>query len=349
MKSKKHRIGIALIIIAAIAGVGFKLSHSQMTYGGPPAVVTNEIKPGPELMNAVAPPQAPKLSSSRTLTVRLDVVHRLQEVADGVKMMMWTFGGSVPGPTFRVRQGDKVKFIMTNRSTDTAQVTPPMPHSMDFHAGMLSPQDKYRAVGPGQTIEFEFVANYPGVFMYHCGTPMILHHLAMGMYGAVIVEPENGYPTKADREYVLVQSEFYPKDKTDKNGIAELDFDALLHKTPKYVAFNGKAFRHTTEPMKAKPRERVRLFVLNVGPNGTSSFHVVGTIFDRVWFEGNPVNEMRGMQTALLGASNSAIVEFVVPEAGKYVAVDHEFSDANAGAMAVIDASEPDPSTQASR
>lgn len=287
----------------------------------------------------MVPPLAPTLSSSRKVVVRLDVLHRRQEIADGISMMLWNFGDSVPGPTVRVKQGDTIHFIMANRSLETAKITPPMPHSMDFHAAMVSPQDKYRSVGPGQTIEFEFVANYPGVFMYHCGTPMILQHLALGMYGTVIVEPADGYPTRVDREYVIVQSEFYPK-RDLKSEDATLDFEALLAKAPKVVAFNGRVFRHVKEPLTAKPGERVRLFVLNAGPNGTSSFHVVGTIFDRVWIEGNPANEFHGMQTVLLGASNSAIVEFVIPEKGKYVMVDHEFSDANSGAIGLIDASQ---------
>lgn len=307
-------------------------------YKSPDAKVSSEIPEGPVKLGATSLPEAPKLSESRELTVRLDVVHKLQEVGDGVKMMMWTFGGDIPGPTVRVRQGDKVKFIMANRSLDTAQITPPMPHSMDFHAAMVSPQDKFRSIAPGQTLEFEFVANYPGVYMYHCGTPMILHHLALGMYGAVIVEPKEGYPTKVDREYVVVQAEFYPAAKADKDGSYPLDMDAVINKKPSIVAFNGRALRHVKEPLVAKPGERVRLFVLNAGPSGTSSFHVVGTIFDRIWLEGIPHNELRGGQSVLLGASNSAIVEFEIPAAGKYIMVDHEFADANAGAIGIIDA-----------
>ncbi len=315
---------------------------SKMIFGPPPAIVHNKILEGPVMQGATLLPFAPKLSGERTLNVRLDVTHKVQELADGVKMMVWTFGDSVPGPTIRVRQGDRIKFTMANRSTETAAITPPMPHSMDFHASMVSPQDKFRPISPGQTLEFEFVANYPGVYMYHCGTPMILHHLAMGMYGAVIVEPKEGYPTKVDREYVLVQSEFYPQKNVNKNGkktsVVELDMNAVIHKQASIVAFNGKAFRHRDEPLKAKVGERVRLFVLNAGPSGTSSFHVVGTIWDRVWLEGNPSNELRGGQSVLLGASNSAIVEFIIPEKGKYIMVDHEFADANAGALGLIDA-----------
>ncbi len=314
------------------------LDLGSMVLGSPPAILADKVLEGPILVGAVPVPEAPKLSESRMLSVRLDIVHKLQEISDGTKMMLWTFGGHSPGPSVRVKQGDKIKFSMANRSLESVKLFPPMPHSMDFHAAMVSPQDKYRSIGPGQTLSFEFIANYPGVYMYHCGTPMILEHLALGMYGAVIVEPKNGYPTRVDREYVIVQSEFYPTKKARK-GVAELDRDAMMKKQASVVAFNGRANRHINEPLKAKPGERVRLFVLNAGPNGTSSFHVVGTIFDRVWLDGVSSNELRGMQTVLLGASSSAVVEFIIPEKGKYVMVDHEFADATAGALGLIDAS----------
>jgi nitrite reductase (NO-forming) len=139
--------------------------------------------------------------------VRLDTTHKVIEIAPGVKFSAWTFGDQVPGPVVRVRVGDRVKFSMTNRSDEPAPglqvMAAPMMHSMDFHAAMVSPQDKYRSIAPGQTISFEFTANYPGIFMYHCGTPMVLEHIASGMYGMVIVEPRSGYPTKVDREYTV--------------------------------------------------------------------------------------------------------------------------------------------------
>ena len=148
-------------------------------------------------------------------TIRLDTTHKIIDIAPGVKFSAWTFGDQVPAPTIRARVGDKIKFSMSNRSDEPVpgvQLTAaPMMHSMDFHAAMVSPQDKYRSIAPGQTIEFEFTLNYPGIFMYHCGTPMILEHIASGMYGALVVEPRDGYPTKVNREYVIIQSEFYAK------------------------------------------------------------------------------------------------------------------------------------------
>ncbi len=285
------------------------------------------------------------LDPSPIKTVRLDTTHKIIEIAPGVRFGAWTFGDSVPGPTIRARVGDKIRFSMTNRSDEVmpgVQLTSaPMMHSMDFHSAMVSPQDKYRSVAPGQTIEFEYTVNYPGVFMYHCGTPMILEHIASGMYGAVIVEPKEGYPTKVDREYMVIQSEFYLKPdpagkKIDGQPLYVLDTDNLKKAMPNYTVFNGQHNGMVKNPLAAKPGEKVRLFVLNVGPSKTSSFHVVGTIFDRVWIEGNPDNQFRGMQTVLLGSSNSAIVEMIIPEAGKYIMVDHHFANASSGAIGLI-------------
>jgi len=278
-------------------------------------------------------------------TVRLDTTHKIIEIAPGVKYSAWTFGGQVPGPTVRARVGDRIRFSMTNRSDEpvpAVQLTAaPMMHSMDFHAAMVSPQDKYRSIAPGQTIEFEFTLNYPGVFMYHCGTPMILEHIASGMYGALIVEPRGGYPTKADREYVVVQSEFYAKpdpgrQKIEGAPLYVLDGERLRAAQPTHTVFNGVHNGMVRNPLPARPGERVRMYVLNVGPSKTSSFHVVGTIFDRVWLEGNPDNQLRGMQTVLLGSSNSAIVEYLIPEEGSYIMVDHHFANASQGAIGLV-------------
>jgi nitrite reductase (NO-forming) len=264
-----------------------------------------------------------------------------------VKYSAWTFGDQVPGPTVRARVGDRIRFVMTNRSDEPVpgvRITQaPMMHSMDFHAAMVSPQDKYRSIAPGQSMEFEFVANYPGVFMYHCGTPMVLEHIASGMYGAVVVEPRGGYPTRVDREYVVIQSEFYAaadpqKRRVDGAPLHVLDGARLRAAQPTHTVFNGVHNGMVTTPLAAQPGERVRLYVLNVGPSRTSSFHVVGTIFDRVWFEGNPDNQFRGMQTVLLGSSNSAIVEFMLPEPGSYIMVDHHFANASQGAVGLIEA-----------
>ncbi len=295
------------------------------------------------------------LDASPVKTIRLDTTHKIIEIAPGVKFSAWTFGNQVPGPTVRARVGDKIKFSMTNRSDEPVPgvrlTAAPMMHSMDFHAAMVSPQDKYRSIAPGQTIEFAFTLNYPGIFMYHCGTPMILEHIASGMYGAVIVEPRNGYPTKVDREYVVIQSEFYvkpdpAKQKVDGAPLYVLDGDRLRAAQPTHTVFNGAHNGMVKSPLAARKGERVRIHVLNVGPSKTSSFHIVGTIFDRVWFEGNPDNQFRGMQTVLLGSSNSATVEFMIPEDGSYIMVDHHFANASQGAIGLVSTAAKPPAQE---
>jgi nitrite reductase (NO-forming) len=321
--------------------------QTKMDFKSPPAKVHGERNKGSfaEGASISMTAELKPLDGSAVKTVRLDTTHKLIDLMPGVKFQAWTFGDTVPGPTIRAKVGDRIKFIMTNRSDEPVPgpqvTTAPMMHSMDFHAAMVSPQDKYRSIAPGQTIEFEFVLNYPGLFMYHCGTPMVLEHIASGMYGAIVVEPRNGYPTKVDREYVIVQSEFYTKPDPQKRTVDGvpvhvLDGERLRDARPNHTVFNGTHDGLVKKPLPAKPGERVRLFVLNVGPSRTSSFHVVGTIFDRVWIEGNPDNQFRGMQTVLLGSSNSAIVEFVIPQEGSYIMVDHHFSNASQGAVGLI-------------
>jgi nitrite reductase (NO-forming) len=323
---------------------------SRMDLDPPPAVVTRERHDGAFAAgNALSPVDEPlpPLDPAPVKDVRLDTTHKIIEIAPGVRYTAWTFGNQVPGPVIRARAGDRIKFSMSNRTDEQMPgirlTTAPMMHSMDFHSAMVSPEDKYRSIAPGQTITFEFTPNYPGVYMYHCGTPMVLEHIASGMYGMMIVEPRAGYPTKVDREYAVIQSEFYTmldpqKREVDGVPLHVLDPKRVRSKAPTFTVFNGRYNGMVDEPIVAKPGERVRLFVLNAGPSNTSSFHVVGTIFDRVWFDGNPDNQFRGMQTVLLGSSGSAIVEFVIPQAGRYVMVDHHFANASQGAVGIIDA-----------
>ena len=348
MIRSKSKLLAALIVVQA-ATAAFGQAAQSLVLDSPPSRTSAERHQGPFAEGAslnMGARLAP-LDPAPVKTVRLDTTHKIIEIAPGVKFSAWTFGDQVPGPTVRARVGDRIRFSMTNRSDEPVpgvrMSAAPMMHSMDFHAAMVSPQDKYHSIAPGQTIEFEFTLNYPGVFMYHCGTPMILEHIASGMYGAVVVEPREGYPTKVDREYIVIQSEFYAKPDAGKRKVGGaplyvLDSERLRDARPTHTVFNGAHNGMVKKPLPAKPGERVRLFLLNVGPSKTSSFHVVGTIFDRVWLEGNPLNQMHGMQTVLLGSSNSAIVEFLIPEKGSYIMVDHHFANASQGAIGLIDA-----------
>lgn len=311
--------------------------NSKKVYGSPKATVTSQPNNDTAIKGPLAyAPEIPKVQDGDTVDVKFDVTHQLFKVSPDVTYTAWMFGNSVPGPVLKIRVGQTVRFSMTDRSNDTMRNMAmqmnmmPMPHSIDFHAAMVNPEDKYRSISPGETIQFTWTANYPGVFMYHCGTPMVLLHMIYGMVGMAIVEPKDGYPDKVDKEFAIVQNEYYFK----KQGAVFIpDTAKAMLKQPTFVTFNGKVGQYVTKPLKVKAGERIRLYVLNAGPNNASSFHVIGTIFDKVWLDGNPKNELVGMQSAYLGPASGAIIEFVIPEKGIYTFVDHSFADATMGAI----------------
>jgi len=243
------------------------------------------------------------------------------EISRGVTYNAWTFNGTVPGPVLRVKQGDIINMTLKNHD-------PIMPHSIDLHAVHASPSSKFIDLMPDEEGTFTYPASSPGVFMYHCGTKPVLLHIANGMYGVIIVEPTEGYPTddQIDQEYTIVQSEWY----------AENDFDEMLDGEPQYVVFNGNDYLLNEEPLTAKVGDKVRLYISNAGPNEVSSFHVVGTLFDTVYMDGNPNNVSYGMQTVMLPASGGAVVEFTVTEEGDYPIVTHQFNHVSKGAMATL-------------
>lgn len=317
--------------------------NSNLVLGAPRATVSsspdNEEQKGP----LAYAPNIPKIQDGDTVEVKIDVRHKLYTVKNGVSFTAWLFGDSLPGPILRIHVGQTVKFSMTDRSNDSSRMAmtaggmtmQPMPHSIDFHAAMVNPEDKYRSIFPGETIHFTWTANYPGVFMYHCGTPMVLLHMISGMVGMVIVEPKGGFPGKVDKEIALVQNEYYLK---PKGSYFIPDTAAALKKQPNFMAFNGKVGQYVVHPIHVKAGERIRLYFLNAGPNNISSFHVIGTILDKVWLDGNPANQFTGMQAVLVGPAQGAIMEFVLPEKGRYTFVDHSFANAEMGAIGAFTA-----------
>jgi nitrite reductase (NO-forming) len=325
----------AVIFICSCKNNSNSGGHNDMVYGSPQAVVSsqpnNEKAKGPIGFGAGVPP----LMQGDTIDVKFDATHKIFHVGSEIAYMGWTFGDSIPGPIIHVKVGQTIRFAMTDRSNDTMQNQAmhmnmkPMQHSIDFHAAMVNPADKYRTIQPGETIHFTWTANYPGVFMYHCATPSVLVHISNGMFGMVIVEPRDGYPTTVDTEFALVQNEYYLK----QNGDAYvMDTAAARTRQPSYVTFNGKIGQYIIHPLKVKAGKRVRVYFLNVGPNNISNFHVIGTILDKVWLDGNPKNQLVGMQSVLVGPASGAIMEFVLPEPGRYPFVDHSFANAEAGA-----------------
>lgn len=287
----------------------------------------------PEMVPTAAPvkadhkfydPSTTPASADKVKEITLTVENKLQEIAPGIAYDTWTFNGSVPGPILRVRQGDQVKFTIVNKGN--------MEHSIDFHAAQIDWSANYKPIKAGESLSFTFAANYPGVFMYHCGTPPVIAHLANGMYGAIIVEPAEGLPPA--REYVLVQSEFYAKQGT--NGVYAYDGAKAMAENPDYVVFNGYANQYLSQPITANPGERIRLWVLNAGPSRFSAFHIVGTIFDKAYPDGNPKDVETGRQTVTVPPGGGYMLELTVPDSGSYPIVTHSFANASKGATGIL-------------
>ncbi len=289
---------------------------------------------GEEVAVLTFPPHVPPpidRDHATKVIVNLEVTEEVMELADGVEYMMWTFGGSVPGQFMRVREGDMVEFHLMNHPDNK------LPHNIDLHAvnGPGGGAESTFTV-PGQETVFTFRALNPGLYIYHCATAPIGMHVANGMYGLILVEPWEGL-TPVDKEYYVMQSEFYTEGKHGERGLQPFDMNSAIKEEPEYVVFNGYVNASSTdEAITAKAGETVRLFVGNAGPNLTSSFHVIGEIFDRVYYEGGS-RVQENVQTTTIPAGGATTVEFKVDVPGEYILVDHAvFRAFNKGAMATL-------------
>ena len=269
---------------------------------------------------------------------RIPMTHDTIEISKGVRYIGWTFGGTVPGPVIRVRQGDLVRINLVNEAEG-------MPHSIDFHASKIPMDHAMKSIAPGDSLQFEFEATTAGVFMVHCGTAPVLMHIAQGMYLPIIVDPRAGWPTEVDKEFIVVQSDFYPKTSLADSALMEGDWDAMRRGEPTYVVFNGRAFQYQQNPLAVEPGDRVRLFVMNAGPNARSEFHVVGNIFDRVYPGGNTRQVVEGVQTWSVPTGGGAVMELVFgtgeDAVGNYAFVTHAFADASRGAVGLFRVGHP--------
>ena len=290
----------------------------------------------------LVPPPVDRPGNARVI-VDLETTEVKGVLADGVQYTFWTFGGTVPGPFVRVRVGDAVQIRLKNGAKSMH------PHSIDLHA-VTGPGGgaAVTQLGPGQEGSFEFKALNPGLYVYHCATPSVPEHIANGMYGLILVEPEKGLP-RVDREYYVMQGEFYTKGKTLAPGLQVIDPAKLSAERPEYVVFNGKMGALMGDgAVKATVGETVRLFVGNGGPNLISSFHVIGGILDTVYTEGAMGGSApaRNVQTTLIPAGGAAIVELKVAVPGRFLLVDHSIVRAmEKGALGVLEvagAEQPD-------
>jgi len=298
--------------------------------------------PQGEPINAVltSPPNVPPPVNRKQpakVIVDLEVKELDLEISEGVKYTFWTFGGTVPGSFIRVRQGDTVEFHLKNHPSSK------MPHNIDLH-GVTGPGGGAASsfTAPGHESQFTFKALNQGLYIYHCATAPVGMHVANGMYGLILVEPPEGM-SKVDREYYVVQGDFYTVGKYREKGYQPFDMQKAIDENPTYVLFNGAESSMVGEKaLKANVGETVRMYVGNGGPNLVSSFHVIGEIFDKLWFEGG-TRYQENVQTTLIPAGGAAITEFKLEVPGTYVLVDHSiFRAFNKGALALMKVEGPD-------
>lgn len=254
---------------------------------------------------------------------------------DGTTYHYWTFNNKVPGPFVRVRVGDTVEVKLKNADDSV------MMHNVDFHA-VTGPGGGAKATeaAPGETRGFEFKALNPGLYVYHCATPTVAQHIANGMYGLILVEPEEGLP-KVDHEFYVMQGELYTEQAHGTKGQLDESYDKLISERPEYFIFNGSADALKKNPLKAKVGETVRIYFGVGGPNYTSSFHVIGEIFDKAYPLASLSSPLKDVQTITTPPGGASVVDFKVEVPGNYVLVDHALSRVERGLAGILQVEGP--------
>ncbi|WP_119390814.1 copper-containing nitrite reductase [Taklimakanibacter lacteus] len=307
-------------------------SHDGETLAAQP--VTNVVRDPTDLPGPVG------VRGPQRIKIGLETVEVTGQLADGAIFHYWTFNRKVPGPFVRVRVGDTVEVSLKNADDSV------MMHNVDFHA-VTGPGGGAKATeaAPGETRGFEFKATQPGIYVYHCATPMVAQHIANGMYGLILVEPEGGLP-KVDREFYVMQGEIYTEQAFGTGGQLVESYDKLMNERPEYFVFNGTTEALKKTPLKAKTGETIRIFFGVGGPNYTSSFHVIGEIFDKVYTMGSltakPLSDVQTITTPPGGAS---VVEFKLEVPGNYILVDHALTRVERGLAGILTVEGPDNPT----
>ena len=314
----------ALLIMPSFA----ETENEMLRPSDPPrAAMPSDIVRYPTDLPPPIGPRAPE-----NVVVTLTTIEATGRLADGTTYRYWTFDGKVPGPFLRVRVGDTVEVRLKN-SPDSM-----MMHNVDLHA-VIGPGGGSAATmaAPGETKSFTFKAEHPGLYVYHCATPPAAAHIARGMYGLILVEPEGGLP-KVDREFYVMQGEIYTEQPFGSTGELTDSYAKLMNETPEYFVFNGAVGGiATTHPLTAKVGETVRIFFGNGGPNSTSSFHVIGEIFDQVYdFGALTAPPFTNVQTVTVPPGGSMLVDFKLQVPGTYMLVDHALSRAMRGLVGLL-------------
>jgi len=330
---KLLKMNVTFLGIVALAAILFVSCNSEKKEVVKKDPATIAIK-GTMHAELTAPPFVPEPVGDRPakkLIVDMEILEQEGTMTDGTTYMYWTFGGSVPGSFIRTRVGDQVEFTLSNHPDNK------LPHNIDLHA-VTGPGGGATSsfVAPGHSKTFSFKTLNPGLYVYHCATAPVGMHIANGMYGLILVEPEGGLP-KVDKEYYIMQGDFYTKGENGAPGLQAFDMKKAVDEDADYVVFNGKVGALTGDnAITANVGETVRLYMGNGGPNLVSSFHVIGEIFDKVHVEGGSlINE--NVQTTLVPAGGAAIVEFKVDVPGTFILVDHSiFRAFNKGALGML-------------
>lgn len=331
-----HRQMGMVLEIKATGATAPEAGHESMHHSTEPSTDASAApldlmaEPGTDFTahDASLPPLEPQRSDGKPSVHRatFTAVEAIVEVSPGVRQKLWTFNGTAPGPLLHGRVGDTFEITLVNDGS--------MGHSIDFHAGALAPDEPMRTIAPGESLLYKFTATRAGIWMYHCSTMPMSAHIANGMFGTVVIEPDD--LPEVDKSYVLAQSEFYLGAQD-----AEVDTEKLAAEKPDLVVFNGYANQYVHRPLSAKVGERVRIWLLDIGPNRASSFHVIGGQFDTTWLEGNYLLDQRdgtegGSQALALGVAQGGFVELEFPETGNYPFVSHVMIDAERGAQGVF-------------
>jgi len=279
------------------------------------------------------PATLPPLTPGDVVKVHMVLKDVTIEIAPGIKYAAWGFEGGAPGPVVHARQGQTVEMTLTNDGA--------IPHSIDFHAARIAPDKAFIDVMPGKSFTFRFKAGDPGVFMYHCGTKPVLMHIANGMYGAIVVDPATPLP-KADRSYVLVASEWY----MTTDGLttpAQFDMNKARAMMPDWTTFNGYAGQYVAHPLTADPGDTVRFYVVDAGPSLTTAFHVVGTILDTAYVDGDmsPARALHGVQTVDVPAGGGGVFDVKIDDEGLYPFVSHSFASVDMGQVGLLKVGNP--------
>ena len=275
------------------------------------------------------PAAMPAIPAGPVADVNLVLKDVTVEIAPGVKYAAWAWAGGAPGPVIHVRQGQLVKITLTNDGA--------IPHSVDFHAARVAPDKAFTDVMPGKSVSYTFRANDAGVFMYHCGTKPVLMHIANGMYGAIVVEPKAGVLPRADKDYVLVASEWYLNSDGLKSP-AQFDMTKAHARMPDWMTFNGYSGQYVKHPLTAKPGELVRFWVVDAGPSIDTDFHIVGTVLNTAYpfADMNPAHALNNVQTVSVPAGGAGVFDVKIDKPGLYPFVSHAFAAVDQGQVGLL-------------